>query len=363
MGIKYFSLILFISTLLIITCDSETDTVTGATWTPDYTEETTLAVEALKVTRGKLVNTIKTSGLVQGINEAYVIAEAQGIIKSIDFELGGLVKKGRILVKLEATVPEITLQEAKKQYDSALLNFEAVEELYKTGGSSQADYIRAQADYNRALALYENAVKTLAAHNIKAPITGYIAQKDKEITIGNLLMINQVVTRIIDASAFKIEVGVGEGQVSLIDQGAGVNVMIKSACGDEIIPGEVKAVASGSDPATGAYKVLITFSGVCSGDIKSGMAAEVSIETKEQEEAIIIPTFALVTRQEKEYVFIAEQQRALAKEVVLGRSLGQRVIVKEGIKEGDLIITSALSRLKPGILVKSTVIGDSGSWQ
>lgn len=363
MSMKCFSLILFIFSLLIITCDSGTDTVTGATWTPDYTEETALAVEALKVTRGRLVDTIKTSGLVQGVNEAYVIAQAQGIIKSIDFELGSLVKKGQLLVRLEATVPEITLQEAKKQYDSALLNFDAVEELYKTGGSSQADYIKTQADYNRALALYENAAKTLAAHNIKAPITGYIAQKEKELSIGNLMKINQEVTRIIDTSAFKIEVGVGEGQVSLIAEGAEVDVMIKSACGDEIIPGVVKAVASGSDPATGAYKVLIIFSSACSDDIKSGMAAEVSIQTNEQEEALIIPAFTLVSRQGKEYVFVVEQQRAEARELVLGRSLGQRVIIKQGIKQGDTIIVTALSQLKPGVLVESTVIGDSDNWQ
>jgi membrane fusion protein (multidrug efflux system) len=322
-----------------------------------------LAVEALTVTRGDLVRNIEAAGIVSGINEAYVVSETQGIIQSVSFELGDRITAGQVLVKVDDTIPRLNMEQAKEQFEIAKLDLEATEKLFNDGSASKAEVARARSAVNGAQALYQSALKAFRDCTIRAPIGGYIAEKESGITLGNYLSPGLRVARLVDISSLKAELAVGEGQVSLVSEGAPATVLIPAASEQKLFEATVTAVAAGSDPATGSYPLIVTWKNPVGNTIKSGMSATVTIETQVQEPVVLIPSAAVVEQAGQSYVFTAEANRAAQKPVQVGRRIGNIAEILEGLEEGETLIISGLTALRRGDPVQPSVIGESGSWQ
>jgi len=322
-----------------------------------------LAVEALTVTRGELVRNIEAAGVVSGINEAYVVSETQGIIESVSFELGDRVATGEVLVKVDDTIPRLNMEQAKEQFEIAKLDLEATEKLFNDGSASKAELARARSAVNGAQARYRSALKTFQDCTIRAPIGGYIAGKESGITLGNYLGPGLRVARLVDISSLKAEVAVGEGQVSLVAENAPATVLIPAAGDQKLFQAAVSAVAAGSDPATGSYRVIVSWKNPVGDTVKSGMSATVTIETQAQEPAVLIPSAAIVEQAGQSYVFAAEAKRAAQKPVQVGRRIGNIAEILDGLQEGETLIISGLTALRRGDPVEPSVIGESGSWQ
>jgi membrane fusion protein (multidrug efflux system) len=322
-----------------------------------------LAVEALTVTRGDLVRNIEASGIVTGINEAYVVSETQGIIQSVSFQLGDRVSKGQILVKVDDTIPRLNMEQAKEQYEIAKLDLEATEQLFNEGSASKTELARTRSTVNGSQARYRSALKTFQDCTIRAPIGGYVAQKESGITLGNYISPGLRVARIVDISSLTAEVAVGESHVGLISEGAAAGVLIPAAAEQQEFAATVSAVSAGSDPTTGSYTVIVRWQNPVGIGIKSGMSATVTIETQAQEPAILIPSAALVEQGGQVFVFTAEAQRSAQKPVRVGRRIGNIAEILEGLEEGETLIISGLTTLRRGDPVTASVIGESGSWQ
>jgi membrane fusion protein (multidrug efflux system) len=322
-----------------------------------------LAVEALQVTRGELVRNIEAAGIVSGINEAYVVSETQGIIQGVSFELGDRVSEGQVLVKVDDTIPHLNMEQAKEQFEIAKLDLEATEKLFDNGSASKAELARARSAVNGAQALYQSALKTYRDCTIRAPIGGYVAEKENGITLGNYLSPGLRVAKIVDISSLKAEVAVGEGQVSLVAENAPATVLVPAAGDQKLFEATVSAVAAGSDPATGSFPLVVVWKNPVGIAIKSGMSATVTIETQTQEPVVLIPSAAIVEQGGQSYVFTAEADRAALKPVQIGRRIGNIAEVLEGLEEGETLIISGLTSLRRGDPVQPSVIGESGSWQ
>jgi len=322
-----------------------------------------LAVEALTVTRGDLIRNIEAAGIVSGINEAYVVSETEGIIQGVSFELGDRISDGQVLVKVDDTIPRLNMEQAKEQFEIAKLDLEATEKLFNDGSASKAELARARSSVNGAQALYQSALKTFRDCTIRAPIGGYIAEKESGITLGNYLSPGLRVARLVDISSLKAEVAVGEGQVSLVAEGAPATVLIPAASDQKLFEATVSAVAAGSDPATGSYPVIVTWRNPVGGTIKSGMSATVTITTEAQEPVVLIPSSAIVEQAGQSYVFTAEGDRAAQRPVQVGRRIGNIAEILDGLEEGETLIISGLTALRRGDPVQPSVIGESGSWQ
>jgi membrane fusion protein (multidrug efflux system) len=322
-----------------------------------------LAVEALKVTRGELVRNIEAAGIVSGINEAYVVSETQGIIQGVSFELGDRVSEGQVLVKVDDTIPRLNMEQAKEQFEIAKLDLEATEKLFDNGSASKTELARARSAVNGAQALYQSALKTFRDCTIRAPIGGYVAEKESGITLGNYLSPGLRMAKIVDISSLKAEVAVGEGQISLVTQDAPATVLVPAAGDQKLFEAKVSAVAAGSDPATGSFPVVVTWKNPVGIAIKSGMSVTVTIETQTQQPVLLIPSAAIVEQGGQSYVFTAEADRAAQKPVQIGRRIGNIAEVLEGLEEGETLIISGLTALRRGDPVQPSVIGESGSWQ
>jgi RND family efflux transporter MFP subunit len=348
--------------LILVNC-SKPNTITAATeWDKSQVEEE-IAVFTLNAGFGLLKEEIKASGVVAGVREAFIVSEAQGLIKEINFNIGDRVVKDQPLVIVDNRIQKLSYNQAKDQLDSALLELESVEKLSLAGRSSPADLTRAKSNASLAKTSYENALKNLEDTIIKSPITGIIASKDSSVIEGVNLTKGFRIARVIDTSSFRVTVGVGEREVGLISSNQVAEVIIPSALYNEVIIGKVTGIGAGSDPATGSYPVIISFENTMGDKIKSGMSANISIAVKEEVKTIIVPNISVIKKGDIFGVFVEENSRAQFREVSLGRTFGIKTEILDGLKENERIVISALSRISTGSPVISTVKGDSANWE
>ena len=138
--------------------------------------------------------------------------------------------------------------------------------------------------------------------------------------------------------------------------------------------GHVMDVSAGSNELTGSFPVRVTWENEYETQVKPGMTATVSIETDDAREGIVIPYDRIIERDGSKWVFLGVDKEdnstpadkngiIVARKITLGTRLGNRIMIEEGLKEGDILITSGFSSIAPGYSIEVTLLGDTGKWQ
>jgi membrane fusion protein (multidrug efflux system) len=356
---KIFSLLTLI--ILVTSCEKKIDDVSSATWKLDDSD-LVVAVETLNITKGDIYPPIQASGVISGIREAFIVSETRGIIEDVNFEIGDIVSESKVLLNVDDTISKLSMDQAKQQYDSALLDLTSIESFYENGSASLVQLTRARSSANGAKAFYETSLKTYEDNNITSPISGAVAWKDQSITLGNYLNQGTKIARIVDMSSIRVELSLGERQIGLVELGAEAKISISSLNNNTPISGYVVAIAGGSDLSTGSFTVIVEAKNSYSEILRSGMSSSVVIQSKALEPEFIVPTDSIVQREGKDYLFIDRDGVAEPLEVSRGQVIGNRTVIENDVIDDELLIISGLSSIKPGIKVKSRTVGKSGDW-
>jgi membrane fusion protein (multidrug efflux system) len=294
------------------------------------------------------------------VSEARVVSETQGIIRDVRFELGEEVGRGELLVALDSEIERLQMEQARRQLETARLELSATEQLAERGSTSQAELARVRANAAGAEAAYEQAKKRFEDKSITAPIAGRVAGKSANVTPGNYLNPGVEVARIVDLRELEMEIAVGEREVGFLATGTSVSVSIP-ACPDlEAQDAAIVSVAAGSDPGTGSFPAVIRWENTCGDTVRSGMSASARIEAQGAEEVLVVPTQAVARDGEGAYVFVAGDGSARRARVETGRRLGSRTEITAGLSSGDIVITTATSRLRDGDSVEVTIADERG---
>ncbi|MCO5238281.1 MAG: hypothetical protein M9933_18650 [Chitinophagaceae bacterium] len=80
-------------------------------------------------------------------------------------------------------------------------------------------------------------------------------------------------------------------------------------------------------------------------DIKSGMFGKVSLSKTKQEKGILIPSSAILNNEGKTQVYIIENNKAKLQTITTSKNIGDKTIVINGLKEGDVIVTNGFINL------------------
>ena len=324
-------------------------------------EVRTQKLEVVTVTKGVLVSRIQSSGIIKGIQEIMVTSKTQGTIESVSFEIGDYKKQGETMVVVDNAEAAYNLQQARQALNAARLNLQAISKLYSQGAASDAELANARSAFNSAKSQYEAAKEANANTRIRAPIKGYIATKEPAITVGNNISPATPVALIVDLSRIRIEIPLGESNVSMVDTGALVMIIPFAQCkGDSQFSGKVTAVAAGANPATGSFTAVITADNPCGIALKSGMTATVIVQTSVRDSTFIIPTSSII---DSNKVFLFQGGEVRKRQIVRGETVGNRTEALSGLDSGMVVVITPPPGLTSGASVDTALLGESGSWQ
>lgn len=249
-------------------------------------------------------------------------------------------------------ISEIEFNTYKTAYENAQLSLNSAQTNYdltknvvsgESAANAQAAIDVAEAGIGSAVSGIESAKAALDIArnnldncNVKAPISGYISSKS--ISKGQMAAQGVGLFTITNTSTVEAKINVTEAVIEMIDVGTAASVSIKSA-GIDSVGGTVTAVNPVKDTATGLFSVRVSVPNDA-GDIKVGMIADIVLVTQSGTDTITVPTASLLQEGDSYYVYVAEGDTAVRRDVTLGITNDDTAEIISGVNSGDKVIVS-----------------------
>jgi multidrug efflux pump subunit AcrA (membrane-fusion protein) len=186
---------------------------------------------------------------------------------------------------------------------------------------------------------------------VVAPESGIVSQPP--VTSGQMVADLDTLVDLIDPASLYIDTSVPISQLSLVRPGMAAIVTTPFRPG-VVFPARIAAILPGFDATSASSSVRTDFTGP-ERIAQAGAPVEVRVETASAPDAIVVPTAALFQDQgvDKYHVFvIGSDGRAHRTDIKVGLRDGERVQVTDGIKVGDLVVTSGGYALSDGLGVR-----------
>ena len=271
-----------------------------------------------------------------------ITAQAGGRLKQLLVKVGDRVGAGQAVARMEAT----QASQAQIQLADAKTNFARMDELYKVGGVSKAQWEQAKSAVDQAKLAYGNAAENTV---LRSPISGFVTAKNYDN--GDMTSPQLPVVVIQQIAPVKAVIGVSEQYYSYLKKGAAATLSV-DALGEETFSGVVTNIFPTLDPVTHTVSTEIE---VANKDLKlrPGMYARVHLDFGTKE-ALTVSDKAIVRQAGSgaRYVYVFSGGKAVYRAVELGQQQGDLYEVVSGLNAGDQVIISAPSNLKNGLSVK-----------
>lgn len=214
---------------------------------------------------------------------------------------------------------------------------------------AQMQVNQAQFGIKQAETQVETTQKMIAQTELKAPISGVVTMKNFDM--GSMIGPGTPIGMVTDISTVKLQVMIPEADILKFRERQAATVLT-DIYGEKTFPGNVSLVSVKSDNAH-SYKVEVSVNNSGS-TIKSGMYGRLvsSNGSAAGVTGIYIPRGVLVGNIQEPRVYVVENGKAALRNVVLGAVAGDWIEVKEGLKEGDNLITTGQINLEDGKAVQ-----------
>jgi membrane fusion protein, multidrug efflux system len=317
-------------------------------------------VETVALKSERFASNVEVTGKALALKESYLSLSVPGLIKKIHVKLGDRVEKGQVLLRLDRSGFQLGVAQAQAALDGANVaadqlstEITRMDQLLAEGAAPSAakDDLLAQdkgarAKTRMASAALAQARKALKDSVLRAPYDGVITEILKEEGEQAPAMPPTMLMKIVDASKLDVQVFAPEASSRFIQEGTEAEVTVDSA--DVTTRGKAVFVSNVIQPGARTFEVRIRIDNP-DRRIKAGSFARVRLTEENQEDAILIPVSSLARDEaDAPVVFVVENGRAKRIPVVLGPAEGARVVVRQGLRAGQRLITSDTTNLEDG---------------
>jgi RND family efflux transporter MFP subunit len=364
-GRTIYFILLLVMILSLSGCGKDTETV----------KETALAVNVAEVQTMDLVQNVSYPGIVRGHNEVTIMPKISARVTAIYLKPGDSVQAGQTIMTLDSSdlnaairqaqagvlQAEAALRSNEVQLEAARTSYERAQILFASGALSQADMDRAKSAYDTlnsgtaeaaaasARAALATAQEALDKCNITSPINGVLGSVN--LQLGQTASPASPAAIVTDNTNLEVEVMVNENEVSYIKEGSEVDIFIKAA-GLEQVKGKVDSIATVADPIKRNFTVKIALPNQ-EGKIRSGMFAELTIDTISKKDVLCVPVNAVIPQGGASVVYTVDKDnKARPIDVQTGIKNESHIEITKGLKAGQQVITKGNTLVNDGALVR-----------
>ena len=314
-------------------------------------DEELIPVETTTVTRGSISSYLLLSSNLETEKMADVYSRVQGLVEKIQVEEGDFVKKGQVLMELEADEYTLAEQRAHIAYQQQKNAFERVEEMYKKELLSKEEYEKAKFTADGAKVEWQQAKLNLNYTKITSPISGYVV--DRLRRLGDRIQPSDKLFTVVNTDEMIAVVYVPEKEIENITKNQ-KSYIISSHLQDEMFSGWVKRVSPAVDPQSGTFKVTVGVRNL-NNKLRPGMFVNVHIITDTHKNAILIPKTAIVYESELMNVYVVRDSIAHKITLDIGFQNHEKVESLSGIEAGEKVIVVGQAGLKDKTKVKIVI--------
>lgn len=353
----------------------------------DDTTAAGVAVQAQTVSAGTISTENKVSGKVSADNESTIFIAASAKCTAVYAQAGDAVSAGDVICTLDLGSTLASYNAANISYTSAVQSYQdqaAVFEkqialqqkvlddtkaLFEIGAASQMEIDQAELQLQSSIATrnstlaqleagmqnaksgYEQLATALenvdSAGNVVAPISGTLVTMN---AAENAFISTSLPVAVIDgADQMKVTVSVSEALVPKLSIGDTATVSVSAA--NQTFDAAIRSVERAANAQTKLYTVTLTVPADVGG-LLTGMFADVTFHTDTSVGTIVVPTEAILTSGETQYVFVVEEGAAKYVEVTTGLTGSGVTEVTSGLTEGQQLVTVGQAYLEDGAAVR-----------
>jgi multidrug efflux system membrane fusion protein len=330
-------------------------------------------VTAAQVVQKSMPIDIRVIGSAEPYSAVAVRAQITGELTTVSFQEGEDVSQGQVLFTLDRRPLDAALQQAQAALErdlAQMANAKAQAQRYRDlaergiATREQIDQTTANAGAIEATvgadrAAIENAKVQLQYATIVAPISGRTGAL--MVQRGNLVRANDTTPLVVINEVIPIYVSFSLPEAQLPNfkryMAAGSVRIEALAPNDTGAPavGRITFIDNAVDRSTGTIKIKGTFPNA-DRRLWPGQFLNVVVTLTTDKDAIVVPTTAVQTGQQGQYVFVVKpDQTAELRPITVARAAGDETVVKSGLKAGETVVTDGHLRLVPGsrVSVKS----------
>jgi HlyD family secretion protein len=342
-------------------------------------KEQVIVLDTQKAKRGYISQNITATGTIQPVDTVAVGTQVSGTIKSIYADFNSIVRKGQLLAELDKTLfvasvnqfkANLVQTQSQSVYERG--NFDRQSQLYKAGAISKADYDNALYTFNSAKAAVksmeaqlQSAQKNLELASIYSPTNGTVLSRSvsEGQTVAASFSTPTLFSIAKDLAKMQVMAAVDEADIGNIKEGERANFTVDAFLND-IFKGTIREIRL--SPITSSN--VVTYTTIIDAPnnekkLKPGMTANITIFTKESDNALLIPVKALKYSPDlslsKQYVIIADTPKnavllngeafiwvkkgnqIIQKKIKTGINDNTRVEVLEGLTDNEEVITGS----------------------
>lgn len=301
---------------------------------------------------------LEAVGNVRAVNGASISGQVAGTVSGVHFKSGADVKKGDLLLELEASDDIAHLDALKATAALAKINLDRDTKLARTDTVSKEVVDTDRGNYLNAQALVEQQQALVDYKSIAAPFDGRLGIR--QVDVGQYLAAGTAIVSLQQLDPIYVDFYVPQQALAQVKVGQAVMVRVDTFP-DKTFPGQVAAINSQVDLATRNVQIRAN---VQNKDklLLPGMFATVDIEVAAPQKFITLPQTAIAYNSYGNIVYIVDdkgkdangQPQLVARQtfVTTGATRGDQVAVLNGVKEGETVVTAGQVKLRNGVPVK-----------
>lgn len=341
------------------------------------------AVQVVTVTQGSIATENKVSGKISADNESTIMVATSAKCTAVYANAGDEVSAGDVICTLDlgstlssynaATISYNSsvqsYQDQKAVFDAQInlyqKNVDDLKALFEIGAASQVEIDQAELQLKSAIATRNSTLSQLEAGmqsaksnveqlstalenvdskgNVIAPISGTLVTMN---AVENSFVSTSMPVAVIDgADQMKVVVSVSETLVPKLAAGDTADVYISSI--DQSFTATIRSVERAANVQTKLYTVTLGIPADVTG-LLSGMFADVTFHTDVFENTIVVPTEAILTSNDVQYVYVVENDTARYVEVTTGLTGSGVTEITSGLTAGEQLVTVGQAYLADG---------------
>ena len=288
-------------------------------------------------------------------NESVILRpEVSGRIAAIGFKDGQIVRKGQLLVALDATLNEAEVAQAQAEYDLALSNLRRSEDLASRKFISSSAQETATSNAQVAEARLKLAQARLSKMRIVAPFDGAVGIRS--VSLGDYVKDGTDLVNIEDVRVLKVDFRLPERNFTQIHVGQAVEVVADALPGERW-QGQIEAINPKVDANGRSLEIRARLDNT-SGKLRPGMFVRVRVIVGERQNALMVPEESIVPQGEEFYVYRVVDGAARRVPVKIGVRRGAMVEVVQGLAAGDQVVTAGMRLSRDGQPVRVQAPGE-----
>ena len=299
----------------------------------------------------QLDNKIFSTGSIIANEIVDIKPELAGKIIALNFSEGKPVRKGQMLIKLNDADYQAQLDKSRAQLNVVQQSEIRLRKLLDIKGVSQDEYDAVALQINNIKADMQYTQTQIDKTEIKAPFNGVIGLKN--VSVGSYINSLSQVATIQMLNPVKIDFTIPEKYVNQVK--IGETLTFQSDASPQNYFGKVYAAENQIDPIARTLKLRATAENP-NFILKPGAFVKVNFSLKGIDNALMVPTEAIVPILKGRQVYISKSGKAQAVNVEVGVRTDTKIQIMNGVRAGDTVITSGLMSIKQDMPVKFTKI-------